>query len=137
MAEEDSWKRLLRDSLAVLAMPPEVQIRINGPGCLACDLLNDFDDARSVTMANATLISEPQRHLLNAIDAALNRMEPPDFECFNNSVVYRPSWGALRQLAAAGLRAFGWEAVVVRSFVETRPGIWQRPLADSAPDSSA
>src|SRR5262249_5822268 len=40
------WEPLLRDALAALAAPPDKQVRCNGPGCIACDLLNDFDHAR-------------------------------------------------------------------------------------------
>jgi len=45
----------------MLALPPDEQIRVNGPGCVACDLLNDFDHARTVALENAPDLSERQR----------------------------------------------------------------------------
>jgi hypothetical protein len=129
VSEEELWQRLLRDALAVLALTPDEQVRVKGRGCLACDLLNDFDHARTVALGNAPALSEEQRGLLDRIDATMRGMEQPDFECFNNDVVRRPVWHQLRELAAEALRAFGWEQLVVRPFVEVQPGVWHRPPA--------
>src|SRR6516164_8001138 len=85
--EEQTWQQLLRDALAVLAEAPEEQVRINGPGCVACDLLNDFDHARTVALGNARSLSEEQRGLLDRIDGVMCGMQQPDFECFSNDVV--------------------------------------------------
>jgi hypothetical protein len=129
VSEEQAWQRLLRDALAVLALPPDEQVRVNGPGCLACDVLNDFDHARMVALADAPGLSEEQRGLLGRIDGAVRGMQQPDFDCFNNEVVLWPVWQQLRELAAKALRAFGWERAVVRPFVEVQPGDWERPHA--------
>ncbi len=130
MLNENPWEQLLRDTLAVLALTPAEQVRSNGPGCVSCDLLNDFDHARSVALANATELSDEKRILLDQIDAAMQAMEKPDFECFNNDVLFRPAWQRLRELATETLRAFEWEQVIVPPFEETQPGIWHRPLSD-------
>lgn len=125
-------QRLLREALAVLALPRDEQIRVNGPGpgCLACDLLNDFDHARAVALENdAAILSEEQRNLLERISAVMDTMESSDFECFNKDVVQRPVWQDLRVLAASALQSFGWETTAVGPFVEIEPGVWQRPTA--------
>jgi len=131
--EEEPWQRLLRDALAVLALPPDEQVRVNGPGCVACDLLNDFDHARTVALGNAPGLSEKQRGWLDRIDAAMRGMQQPDFECFNNEVVRRPVWQELRELAAEALRTFGWDRLTVRPFEEVQPAVWHRPLAGLGP----
>jgi hypothetical protein len=127
MPEDEPWQRLLRDALAALALPPDEQAQGFGPGCVACELLNDFDHARTVALGNAPELSEDQRGLLDRIDAIMRGMGQADCECFNNAVVGRPVWRQLRRLAAEALRAFGWEGATVRPFVEVQPGIWQRP----------
>jgi hypothetical protein len=127
VSEDVPWQQLLRETLVVLALPPDEQVRVNGPGCVACDLLEDFDHARTVALGNAPNLSDEQRGLLDRIDAAIQVMEQPDFECFNNEVVRRPVWQQLRERAAEALRVFGWEKVGVRPFVEIQPGVWQRP----------
>jgi len=135
--EDELWQRLLRDALAVLGLPPDEQVRINSPGCVACDLLNDFDHARLTTLGNAPGLSAEQRELLERIDDVMDQMQPPDFECWDNQVVHRPVWQVLRELAAEALRAFRWEKVVMRPFVEVRPGVWHRPHAEVEPGAVA
>jgi hypothetical protein len=133
VSEDEFWQRLLREALTVLTLSPDEQVRVNGLGCVACDLLNDFDHARTVALGNAPGLSEEQRRLLDRIDATMREMQQPDFECFNNEVVRRPVWHQLRQLAAEALRAFGWESAVVQPFVEVQPGVWHRPLSEAEP----
>src|SRR5262249_12120569 len=129
--DNEPWQRLLREALAVLALPPDEQVRVNHPGCVACELLNDFDHARLVTVENAgAALSDEQRWFLDAIDAAMQEMEDSDFECFNNEVVRRPAWQVLRELAAEALKAFGWEGTAVRPFEKVEPGVWRRPASD-------
>ena len=127
----EPWQRLLCDALAVLALPPDEQVRINGPGCVACDLLDDFDHARLVAIDNAPELTDGQRELLDRIDGAMRGMHQQDYERFNNDVVRRPVWQELRELAAEALRVFGWQRVEVRAFVEVEPGIWHRPHAEA------
>jgi hypothetical protein len=127
--EEQPWLPMLRDALAVLALPASDQVQVSGPGCLACDLLNDFDNARRAVIANMPGLPKEQRKLLDRIDAAMQAMVPADFECFNNDVVQRPAWQQLRGLAAEALTQFGWATTEVQPSVEIQPGIWHRPLA--------
>ena len=133
MRPDEPWQRLLREALAVLALPPEQQARVNGPGCVACDLLNDFDHARLVAVGNAKDLSEKQRDLLGQIDVTMRAMEPPDFECFDHGVLRRPIWQQLRERAAEALRELGWEGAEVQPFVEIEPGVWRRPASDASP----
>jgi hypothetical protein len=130
VSADEPWQLLLRDALAILALPPDEQVRVNGPGCVACDVLNDFDHARAVALGNAPGLSEEQRGLLDRIDATMRAMQQPDFECFNNEVVRRPVWQDLRERAAEALRAFGWERARVQPSVEVQPGVWHRPLSE-------
>jgi hypothetical protein len=122
----EARENLLREALAVLALPADEQVRVNGPGCVACDLLNDFDHARTVAGGNDAKLSNEQRQSLDEIDGVMLSMEKPDFECFNNKVLRRPAWTRLRELAADALRQFGWEDTAVEPFVEVEPAVWRR-----------
>ncbi len=121
------WVSLLREALAMLALPADEQVRANGPGCAACDLLNDFDHVWNVVIGNNSRLSANQRQILAAIDDAMRSTKGPDFECFSNDVLRRPVWQELRELAADALRHFGWEGVKVKPFAEAQPGVWRRP----------
>ena len=71
-----------------------------------------------------------KRTLLDRINDSFGAMEPADHVCFDNSVVERPAWIAVRAMAADSLRQFGWESTVVAPFEEVEPGVWRRPPAE-------
>jgi hypothetical protein len=119
-------QELLREALTILALPADEQVRANGPGCVACDLLGEFDHARIVALGNEAKLSDEQRRSLEAINNAIRSMQKTDVECFNNEVLRRPAWKRLRELAADALRLFGWEGTVVEPFVEVEPGVWRQ-----------
>jgi hypothetical protein len=125
VADCEPWQALLCQALAVLALPDDEQVRVNGPGCVVCDLLNDFDHARMVAISEGKL-SDDQRRTLEAIDSLVRSMEETDRECLNNQVLRHPIWKRLRELAVDALRLFRWEGTVVEPFVEIRPGVWHR-----------
>ena len=130
MADPAPWQTMLREALAVLALPADEQVRVNSPGCVACDLLDDFDHARIVAVGEANL-SSSQRRTLEAMEGVVRSMEPADLECFNAEVLRHPAWERLRELAANALLLFGWEGTVVEPLVQAEPGVWRRvPTAD-------
>ena len=53
MELQESSRTMLRQALAVLALPAELQIRANGPGgCVVCDLVTDFEVVNQVVLQN-------------------------------------------------------------------------------------
>jgi hypothetical protein len=135
--EEPGW-RLHRDALVVLTLPPDDQLRINGPGCVTCDLISDFDAARNFMVENAAALTEVQRLTLDRIKLAIDAMKPQDVECCNNEVIRRPAWQEVRQLATDALLTFGWDKVELDPYVEVQRGVWHRPYEahdlDAIPD---
>lgn len=127
MHDSIPWQPLLRESLAILALPAEEQVCVNGPGCVSCDLTEDFMHARAVAIEHAPNLSGPQRQILDTIEGVFNSMQEADDACFDEDAICRPNWQRVRELAAEALRLFGWEGTVVPPFVEIKPGVWQRP----------
>lgn len=101
------------------------------PAALRATCSTTSTTPRTVALGYASELTKVQRGLLEKIDAVMQGMQQPDFECFNNEVVRRPVWEQLRELAVESLRAFDWEQVVVRPFVEVQPGIWHKPHAEA------
>ena len=120
--------QILRESLTILAMPAEKQIKYNGPGCVCCDLLNDYDHAYTATMSNIELTNS-QKEILRKIDSAMNDMSEDDYECFNNKVLDRPAWINIRSLAKYALSEFQWKLKEFNEPQEVKPGVWHRPLS--------
>jgi len=129
MAGDVVWQTVLRDSLASLAAPADEQVRANGPGCVACDLFEDFENARRVAVESGEL-SRKQNAILATITAEFSSMQPQDSECCNNYVLRRPAWEALRRLAATALFEFGWAGAAATPYLQVAPGVWHRKLDD-------
>lgn len=124
---------LLKDALVMLALPPEEQQRLNAPGCLTCDLYEDFQAAWRAMQHDAGLRLTPQQQgALQALSQALDALAPEDCDCNSPGAVRGPGWQALRQQAAAALPCFGWQHATVRPFTQTSPGVWTRPAETEA-----
>lgn len=127
---------LLKDALVMLALPPEEQQRLNAPGCLTCDLYEDFQAAWRAAQNDADLgLTSEQRGALQALSQALEALAPEDCDCLTPGAVRGPGWQAIRQQAAAALPCFGWQHTTVRPFNQTSPGVWTRPAeTENAPE---
>jgi hypothetical protein len=128
--EEQGREQLLRTALALLALPSIEQARMYGPVCLACELLSDFQHARSVVLAKAPTLSDEQRHSLDQLELTIQTMVAADIECWNIEVIQRPIWQRLRELAVKALAAFDWSDVKVKPAVTISPGIRSGPSSE-------
>jgi hypothetical protein len=130
ISEDDSWQRLLRDALVMLALPADDQVRTNGPGCLACDLSEAFYSAYGFALESAPILSDNQRDVLAKINAKLRAMQGADVECGTPKLYDVPlgpkcaSW--LLRLCG---RSAGWERGANHSWKssgEYGTGLWRR-----------
>lgn len=127
--EANRYLPALRAALLMLSLPPDDQIRIKGPGCLACDLLGDFDIAVKDVLENVALDPE-SRELLIKMQDSIKKMPDPDHECFNPKVLRRESWQLLRISSHNALSLFGWHDARLEPFTEVEPGVWLRRRMD-------
>lgn len=129
------WQTLVHEALTRLALPVDEQVRVNGPGCVACNLFKGFNHARRMASKEA-ILSEDQHQTLEAIAHAMQAMTEPDLECFKNEVLSRPAWVRLRELASDALLVFGWEKMVIEPFADVSPGVRSR-ASRAAPQAVA
>lgn len=132
MAGRAPWQTQLHEALTLLALPADEQIRTAGSGCVACELMQSFEQAYTPAIEEAMVFAD-QRQVLDTIAGVLRTMEKPDFECNNNDVLRRPVWERLRELAANALRLFGWEKIAIEPFREDSPGVWFRAPSAGQP----
>ena len=126
--DKNNIERLLRDAVVSLSLPASEQCRVTAPGCVACELLNDFDHACKCYARSCLDRLFPERsQVLADIDNAMALMSEPDYVCFEASVLNRPVWGTLRDLAAQAMLLFDWQDHVVSPHQKTESGVWQRP----------
>ena len=129
---------LLRNALRALALPPADQVRVTQPGCVSCELLEDFSHGYTCfTQSCADQLTDATSNLLAEIDATMDALSRDDFVCFDNSVLDRPVWGQLRQLASETLTAFDWDNHSIDPYTKTEPGVWRRGNSAIIPQSNS
>ena len=110
---------LFQEALCRLSLSPKEQITTKQPDvCLACDLVNDYEDA-SLTHV-ALRLPFPQKSRWKEIGELFEEMDEIDLACVNDNVVHRPAWGKVRAIAGELLRQF--VAMAVDGAVEWTAG---------------
>lgn len=130
MSEEhrNAVEREFRYALQALAAEAPDQIRVLSPGCVACELLNDYDlERQRYREAFGPWLSRRQSERIGQIDRAIGAIPEADLQCFDNDVLTRPSWGQVRAAAKDALLAFGWPPGLPSEFTEVAPSVWRRP----------
>lgn len=123
--EEQRFLPALRAALLMLSLPPQDQIRLNSPGCAACDLLDDFKIAAKDVLTQLEE-REDKAKVLKAILTLIAEMDVRDYECFNANVLRRSSWQLLREKSHEALTLFAWHDASLEPFTEVEPGVWLR-----------
>jgi hypothetical protein len=127
-ADVNSIERLLRDAVVALSLPAAEQCRVTLPGCVSCELLNDFDHAYTCYRQSLAERLTPDRaDVLAKIDKTMNLMSPSDCVCYDTTVLDRPAWAGLRHLALEAVMLFGWQDYSLNPYLESEPGVWKRP----------
>ena len=132
MVEQDGLERLLRDAVVALSLTAQQQCQVTEPGCVSCELLNDFDHACSSYMHSCSArLTAQQTEILQRINQTMDTMTEEDYVCFESSVLHRPVWAELRHLARHALPLFGWQSHLLSPHQEIEPGVWKRPDDES------
>ena len=121
-------ERNFREALQALALPASEQVRVTVPGCVTCELYEDFIGNYSPFLQcyEATL-SEPQKQQLCVASETLEAMPSESFVCFDESALELPAWSQMRDVAASALCELGWNLEPPEEYVEFESGAWKRP----------
>jgi hypothetical protein len=122
----------LREAVNALALPAGEQVRVTLPGCVTCELLNDFDIwAREALERYATTLTPHQQACLRAIGGKMDEMTEEDYECCCTAEAALPRlerrlWCELRSLARGALEAFGWPLAAQDAYRPVNERVWRR-----------
>ncbi len=120
-------RQLLRESLIALSLPSDEQVRVTNPGCVSCELIEDFTHGyQCFSHSCADELTDDIARLLEQIDDTIGSLADADCTCFDNTVVNRPKWAELRMLAPQTMDAMGWAEFTLKPYSEIEPGVWQR-----------
>jgi hypothetical protein len=128
MTPTTDFERNLRYTLQALALPPAEQVRVLSPGCVTCDLYEDYRVAHRYYLAADDLHPTPEQVAsLTALAGLLEEVPEEAWICFENTCLHHPGWERVREAAQRALEAFGWPLEAPPEFEEGEPGVWQRP----------
>ena len=126
-SRRDGIEREFRYAIQALAADPDAQIATLSPGCVTCELYEDFAGYYQAYLdAFANDLIEPQRAQIIALHDALEAMPDADCECGNVDLLNRESWSRVRKMARAALESLGWPLQPPPAFHEIEPGVWKR-----------
>ena len=125
---DDEWrqgiKREFRYALPGLAASAPDQIRVLSPGCIACELLDDYNlELRQYREVFRDSFTRRRVAAIARLDRAIDVIPESDHECFNNDILTHPAWDGVRATTTETPAAFGWPEGPPPDYTETAPGI--------------
>src|ERR1700749_4063587 len=120
-------KELLHKNLIVcilaLASDKQSQISYSTPGCVVCDLTEDFETYGKRCFDSANYSIE-QSELIGELNHLIDQFIELGYECFDTDVLDSEQWNEIRAKALYTLSGFGYSIMPLPQNVETRPGTW-------------
>lgn len=111
-------------SIIALASDSKTQIEFTHPGCVLCDLFDDFDSYASHFFKDNSF-NEWQRQKITQINKAIDSILADKPECFDKSILDSDKWVQLRKIAKETLHSFNIKMTELPKSVETEPGVWK------------
>jgi|JI10StandDraft_1071094.scaffolds.fasta_scaffold110603_6 hypothetical protein len=120
---------LVQQAIVALALPSSEQVRVTQPGCVTCELLEEFRHAFQCYQLLDYDAQDPALIAsLSELEEFLEQIDVENFECGNEKVLDGTQWSSIRLFARQLLTQFGWNSVIVEPYRETQPRVWNRPL---------
>ena len=124
------------EALQVLGLPSAEQIRVTEPGCVTCELYDDFVFNHELFVeAFANELSDSQKEKLAYVLKKLEAIPDEGFVCFDMTALNQPGWDTVRVAASEALREMHWPEKAPEPYKETKDGVWQRPPPHEYEDS--
>lgn len=126
---ENNDKYIIKEfqyALILLSLPKDEQIQKLSPGCITCELYNEYDSFLESYINNKELLENQKDKLLHIKNYMDSMDNDKYFECFNNSVLDSKEWEHVRELAKQAIDLLGIEEIKIPDFEETEPGIFKR-----------
>lgn len=119
----------LRCAVQALSSKASDQIIACEPGCVICELIDDFELGMRLIEENyLSCLSETQKEHLRQLAETLNHPININHECGEYELLSGPVWEKTRAEAKIVLDDFGWPFEPPPSFKEIEKGVWKRKM---------
>lgn len=127
--KKEGVRRSFMTALIALTRPAEEQVRESWPGCVECELYEDFVLYLRVFREWWTVPDEKDA-ALDAVMRAVDDAVEQNHDCSDITLVERPAWDTVRAEAEAALRVLGWEGIEMTHFEWVQPSVLHRRNVD-------
>ena len=121
-------KELLHKNLIVcilaLASDKQSQISYTTPGCVVCDLIEDFETYGKRCFETANYSTE-ECELIGELNLLIDQLIELGYECFDTDVLDSMLWNEIRAKASSALSKFGYRIIPLPQSIETQLGVWK------------
>lgn len=114
-----------QDSLALLSLPLEHQVRLTEGGCPTCELINDFTLSWEKEIKEKENLS-PTTRKIQEIDRIMGDFEEFEYECFEPKALESTRWAQIRTLASEIIQELNLRIEEVTEWKELPGGSKQR-----------
>jgi hypothetical protein len=121
--DKEIFQHNLLVNLSALAQTKEEQLAFVGIGCAICDLTEDFD-MYGVRLYRENEHTAEQNHGISELRSLITAFINTEQECFDQTVLDREDWSAIREKAKTVLNLFGIRLTPLPKPIEEKPGVW-------------
>jgi len=125
-----------QDSLALLALPIEEQLKLTEGACPTCELINSFAFAWEKEINEKENPSASIRKI-QEIDSLMGELEEFEYECFEPKALESDRWAQIRLLASGLIKELHLRIERVSEWNELSPGTTQRDFIILKPEQDS
>lgn len=126
-------KELLHKNLIVcilaLASDKQSQIDYTIPGCVVCDLIEDFE-TYGKRCFNKSDYSIEQSNFVDELTELIDQLVETGYECFDTHILDTLLWNHIRNKASDALKSFGYSLIPLPQNIQTQSGVWNIDISE-------
>jgi hypothetical protein len=122
-----------QDSLALLSLPINVQLKLTEGACPTCELINDFTFAWEKEIKEKENLSATIQRI-QEIDRIMGEFEEYEYECFEPKALESERWKQIRQLASSLIKELNLRIEKVTDWNDLSPTTKQRDFITLKPE---
>jgi hypothetical protein len=124
-----------QDSIALLTLTKEEQLKCTEGGCPTCELINAFTFSWEKEINEKENVS-PINLKIQQIDRIMDEFEGYEYECFEPKALESARWEEIRILASSVLKDLNLEIDGIPEWNEPSPTVKQRDFIKLKPTTS-
>lgn len=137
--QDEYLERQFKKSILTFAADPLEQVISEIPGCITCDMAEEFDSYRTLYFVEQwSRFTTEQVDIINQIDHILSEYSGEAFQCLFfqsvdeidmsmiSEVLGSEEWVTVRKLARRFIRSMKWESENLGRYVHQGNNIWKK-----------